>query len=279
MKEFLISCLQSTPFFPWVILTLSFFVIEEFVQPPTAEPSTVANRLLNCACGLVVCATALALKPLLYTELSFVTRHFGQGLISIKAFPDNPALTLGLAVGAFLIVQDFCFYLWHRLQHNVRMLWHIHAVHHSERSLNSTSYMRQSWIDGLVQLLCVNVPCVLILNVSLEAQYDAYLIAAAWNFFGHSNLRLQLGFMTPVLTGPQLHRLHHSLLAKHQDKNFAQFFPFWDLLFGTYVPPERHEFPPTGLHQETRIESLRLMVSWPFRQWLRHFTRQARENA
>jgi sterol desaturase/sphingolipid hydroxylase (fatty acid hydroxylase superfamily) len=207
-------------------------------------------------------------------ELSFIARHFGGGFVSLSLFSDNPPLTLVISVAAFLFVQDFFFYLWHRAEHKVRSLWDIHAVHHSEQRLNGTSYMRQNWVDGVLQTLFVNIPVVLLLNVSTEAQYDSYLIAAAWNFFGHADIRLELGILTPILTGPQLHRLHHSVLVKHHDKNFAQFFPVWDRLFGTYVAPEPGEFPPTGLASGEKIESLKLMVSWPFQQWATCFSRR-----
>src|SRR5258706_15193675 len=68
-----------------------------------------------------------------------------------------------------------------------------------------------------------------------------------WGYFIHLNLRLPLGPLTPVLGGPHLHRIHHSRLPEHQDKNFAAFFPIFDLLFGTYYPPSRAEYPATGL--------------------------------
>jgi sterol desaturase/sphingolipid hydroxylase (fatty acid hydroxylase superfamily) len=66
-------------------------------------------------------------------------------------------------------------------------------------------------------------------------------------FFNHANIRLRLGPLTPILCGPQYHRIHHSRLPEHQDKNFAALFPVIDMMFGTYHRPSRDEFPPTGL--------------------------------
>jgi sterol desaturase/sphingolipid hydroxylase (fatty acid hydroxylase superfamily) len=36
-----------------------------------------------------------------------------------------------------------------------------------------------------------------------------------------------------LLTSPQYHRIHHSLKPAHFDKNFAAWFPLWDILFRT----------------------------------------------
>jgi sterol desaturase/sphingolipid hydroxylase (fatty acid hydroxylase superfamily) len=99
-----------------------------------------------------------------------------------------------------------------------------------------------------------------------------------WGYFIHLNLRLPMGPLTPVFTGPQLHRLHHSIKPEHTDVNFAAFFPIWDILFGTYVPPKRDEWPATGLHDgEDLNHPGRAMLS-PFRDWTR-MLRKPRDKA
>ena len=45
---------------------------------------------------------------------------------------------------------------------------------------------------------------------------------------------------------PQVHRIHHSRLPEHRDRNFAQYFPVIDRVFGSFYAPRRNEFPPTG---------------------------------
>ena len=84
-----------------------------------------------------------------------------------------------------------------------------------------------------------------------------FLMFKLWGFFIHANVRLELGPLTPIISGPQLHRIHHSALAEHRDKNFATFFPFIDILFGTYYGPGKGEHPPTGLHDGEEESFLR----------------------
>ena len=63
----------------------------------------------------------------------------------------------------------------------------------------------------------------------------------------HTNVRAGYGFFSLFITGPQYHRIHHSNHPEHIDKNFAQLFPLWDVIFGTAWRPKAGEFPATGL--------------------------------
>jgi len=60
-----------------------------------------------------------------------------------------------------------------------------------------------------------------------------------------------LPWLDRVLVTPQVHRIHHSVERQHQDKNFADALPIFDIVFGTYVKPTRDEFPTTGLSDGT----------------------------
>ena len=71
-----------------------------------------------------------------------------------------------------------------------------------------------------------------------------------------------------VITGPQYHRIHHSFQLEHLDKNFAAFFPIWDILFGTYYHPGKDEFPSTGLLSGETYSNLWLASTLPFREWM-----------
>jgi sterol desaturase/sphingolipid hydroxylase (fatty acid hydroxylase superfamily) len=95
------------------------------------------------------------------------------------------------------------------------------------------------------------------------------LVTSHWSVFFHANLRLPFGPLTSVIGGPQYHRIHHSRLTKHQDRNFAAFFPIWDVLFSTYYRPRAGEWPATGLHSGEKITSFTEAFVGPFRAWFR----------
>ncbi len=146
-----------------------------------------------------------------------------------------------------LICIDFLYYWYHRAQHHFRFLWAIHELHHADVELNATSSYRTYWLEAPVQMILVTTPTLLLFGW-LGEDHARNVLGCSLSFliFSHANLKLPLGAVGRWLIGPQVHRIHHSRLPEHQDRNFAQFFPFLDRLFGSFWAPARAEFPPTG---------------------------------
>ncbi len=77
-----------------------------------------------------------------------------------------------------------------------------------------------------------------------------------------------------MIVGPQWHRLHHSIEPQHADRNFAAFFPIFDIVFGTYSKPQSGEYPATGLHLGETLNRPLLATLSPFRDWYRMLRHQ-----
>jgi sterol desaturase/sphingolipid hydroxylase (fatty acid hydroxylase superfamily) len=73
----------------------------------------------------------------------------------------------------------------------------------------------------------------------------------------HANTRISFGPLDYVLASPRFHRVHHSLAENHHDKNFASFFPFLDLLFGTAYFPRSDEMIRTGVSDKRESLTVR----------------------
>ena len=97
-------------------------------------------------------------------------------------------------------------------------------------------------------------------------------LLGAWGYIIHMNFRLDLGRLSLMLVGPQAHRIHHSILERHRDKNFAAFFPVWDILFGTFYRPKAGEYPPTGVYGVPSDASMKDILFGPFVAWKHMFT-------
>jgi sterol desaturase/sphingolipid hydroxylase (fatty acid hydroxylase superfamily) len=95
-----------------------------------------------------------------------------------------------------------------------------------------------------------------------------------YGYFVHMNVRLPLGPVTPLIAGPQWHRLHHSVEAQHTDRNFAAFFPLFDVVFGTYSRPGPNEYPATGLHSGEDLNGPLKATLSPFFDWATMFRKQ-----
>jgi sterol desaturase/sphingolipid hydroxylase (fatty acid hydroxylase superfamily) len=163
----------------------------------------------------------------------------------------------------FVLAIDFIRYWMHRAMHSVPALWRFHRAHHSDRAFNASTNVRDQWLgviygDALIAGATGLLFGGMFVPLPLTAAYIAY------GFFTHANLRLGLGPLTPLFVGPQYHRIHHSLSSWHANRNFASFFPLFDILFGTYYAPKPGEFPATGLLGE-RHDGWWRMQLLPFR--------------
>jgi sterol desaturase/sphingolipid hydroxylase (fatty acid hydroxylase superfamily) len=174
-----------------------------------------------------------------------------------------------LLVVANLFTIDFAYYWYHRAQHRFPALWAIHELHHADAELNATSSFRTFWLEMPVQAILVLTPSLLLFGDQGAIHGFGMLIGSyAFLIFSHCNFRLALGPLSSVFCGPQVHRVHHSRLPQHRDRNFAQYFPVLDRIFGTWYAPARDEFPPTGADGLASDASLGTVLARPFRIWL-----------
>jgi sterol desaturase/sphingolipid hydroxylase (fatty acid hydroxylase superfamily) len=234
------------------------------------HPAEHGQPLKHIGFNLVYTALFLLATNFLVPPLSALTKpliaRWGIGIPI--AFPDNFLGQL-LQTLAFLFIMDFFYYWFHRAQHTFGVLWVQHKIHHSEYSLNVTTGNRHHWLEEPLRVFLLWLPIGIIFQqkpVTIAWLWSAFLL---WGYFIHMNLRLPLGPLTPVFGGPQLHRIHHSNRPEHADRNFAAFFPIFDIAFGTYCKPERGMYPTTGLHDGEDLNGLVRASLAPFKAWKR----------
>lgn len=155
---------------------------------------------------------------------------------------DNPWL---YGFSAMFLV-DGLYYVYHRLQHSVPLLWRIHALHHTDPAVNITTAKRTHFLERPLQFLLLVMPVLWLLGYNERGVGLVAVAGPAILYFSHLDVRLSLGALTPVVVGPQYHRIHHALDAHEQGRNFAQAFPLFDKLGGTYRAPREREFIATG---------------------------------
>jgi sterol desaturase/sphingolipid hydroxylase (fatty acid hydroxylase superfamily) len=171
-----------------------------------------------------------------------------------------------------LLTFDLFYYWFHRVQHTTA-LWPQHAVHHSAPHLNAATAFRHHILENAVRFPFVDVPLMFIFVHSVWA--DAGLLTqlatgfvAYLGIFAHSNLRIGFGPLNWLIVSPQTHRIHHSIEARHWNRNFAAYFPVIDVVFGTYYHPRKDEYPDTGVPGiGFTLNSLPAAFMYPFREW------------
>jgi sterol desaturase/sphingolipid hydroxylase (fatty acid hydroxylase superfamily) len=165
----------------------------------------------------------------------------------------------------YALVWDFFQYWTHRTEHKLSVLWAFHRVHHSDTAVNSSTALRQSVGSIVVSFLFTHVPTIIICGGNMIPYLGVVLLFNGWGCFTHANVRIPLGPVTYVLTGPQWHRLHHGKGSHYDGVNFAAFFPFLDLIFGTQQIPKKEEWVETGLENDTSPQTPFAQSFYPWR--------------
>ena len=257
--------IAETPVKLWLAFFVIGFLLEAFLTNGGARDWRTA--LLNIRYSFVYLLAIFLLSPAINTAVNHLTKMAGAGLIDLDLFNSGSVVAqIGAAVVS-LIVVDFFYYWWHRTQHSLGWLWHQHAVHHSDESLGITTGARHHWSEFAFQAFVITLPMMILFKMSAVTVWSITTVMAFYSWFIHLNLRLGFGRLSWLACSPQLHRIHHSKLEQHFDKNFAAYFPLWDVLFGTYYPPQPNEYPPTGI-DGVKIDTVQEAALYPFKQWL-----------
>jgi sterol desaturase/sphingolipid hydroxylase (fatty acid hydroxylase superfamily) len=141
-------------------------------------------------------------------------------------------LPLALYMPLAVLVVTFQAYWAHRWMHRFPMFWQIHKIHHSAENLNWSSIYHRHFLELLLQAP-THLITVLLLGTDLVAPFG--IIFMTIDVLGHSNVRLDFGRLSYLISTPQAHRIHHSIDVRHYDSNFGNTIMLWDHLFGTFV--------------------------------------------
>jgi sterol desaturase/sphingolipid hydroxylase (fatty acid hydroxylase superfamily) len=242
------------------------YLIGFIIESDGRRTDTIPSRkevLLNSAHVLVFHAADLSIGVMTgyYLKLFFNTIHY-------KAPIQFHGGALALLALSFLAIatHDFFYYWLHRLQHSSRWLWAEHELHHSDEHVNVTTSFRHHWLDTVLQPLFILTPVFLLFNPGLGPVLWVAMFPKLMVYFVHLNFPLRFGWFNRVLSSPQSHRIHHSNLPEHMDKNFATMLPLWDILFGTYYHPKKDDWPSTGV-TGVKVTSLWQAIVLPFVSW------------
>ena len=135
-----------------------------------------------------------------------------------------------------LLIADFTYYWMHRLEHEHRILWASHSVHHSSKEYNLTISLRLSIIEGFFEWAFL-IPMILIGFNPFQA-IMCLIFIVQYQTWIHTEKIYKLGWLDEVLNTPSVHRVHHGSNRKYLDKNYGGVLMIWDKIFGTFQREE-----------------------------------------
>lgn len=170
----------------------------------------------------------------------------------------------------YFLVGELGFYWFHRLGHEVRILWADHSIHHSAETYDFTVNLRHTpfstvyrFITWLPLVLLGFHPVVLVLFA---------MTAPSFQTFCHTR---RIGRLAPwfewTFVTPSNHAVHHACNPLYLDKNYGGLLMIWDHVFGTYQRLEDEVPPVFGITRPVRTNNVFGVLAHEFRHVARDF--------
>lgn len=144
------------------------------------------------------------------------------------------------------LLDDFSFYWFHRMNHQVRLFWAGHVNHHSSEYMNFGTALRQGvgerlhkFIFWLWLPLLGFEPAMIITMISISLFYQFWIHTRA---IGRLHPWIEAVFNTP-----SHHRVHHASNVRYLDCNHGGILIIWDRIFGTFSEEVKEEPVVYGL--------------------------------
>lgn len=144
--------------------------------------------------------------------------------------------TVGRQSWAWIILflaDDFAYYWFHRLNHEVRLFWAGHVPHHSSIYMNLGTALRQGVGERAHKFLFwIWIP---LLGFDPLMMFTMMGVSLIYQFFIHTELIDKLPKpIEYIFNTPSHHRVHHASNIRYLDCNHAGILIIWDRLFGTF---------------------------------------------
>ena len=189
--------------------------------------------------SMLVLAAFVEFLPKLLAFVAFILLH------EISPLQD----VIGRQWWAWMLLfflDDFSYYWFHRLNHEVRLFWAGHVAHHSSEYMNFGTALRQGVGERLHKFLFwLWLPLL---------GFDALMILTMiglnlfYQFWVHTELVDKMPkWFEAIFNTPSHHRVHHASNIRYLDRNHAGVLIIWDKWFGTFAAETDIEKPVYGL--------------------------------
>ncbi len=180
------------------------------------------DAIANLSCGIGSQISGIFLKTVTFIGYTWLYQN------SIWKIEDNIITFVLLFIGV-----DFFYYWFHRLAHEISILWGSHVVHHQSEEYNLTVALRQAWLQGAFSWVFY-LPLAVV-GFSPASFLTIASLQTLYQFWIHTKL---IDKMNPafeyVFNTPSHHRVHHGVNPKYIDKNHGGTLIIFDRWFGTF---------------------------------------------
>jgi sterol desaturase/sphingolipid hydroxylase (fatty acid hydroxylase superfamily) len=154
------------------------------------------------------------------------------GLLYLFKAPVWVKLVLSIALLDFIAQYGV-----HYLLHQVRWMWRLHIVHHSDKNVDATTGTRHHPFDFIIRETFALI-AVIIMGMPIAFYFFYRILSVLFTYFTHANLKLPLWLdkaLSYLIVTPNMHKFHHHFKLPWTDSNYGNMLSIWDRLFGTFA--------------------------------------------
>ena len=142
-----------------------------------------------------------------------------------------------------LLLDFFGAYVPHYVEHNIKPLWMIHLVHHTDYKVDTTTANRHHPFESVIRFV-FTLMGVFIVGTPIAIVFIYQSLSLIATQFTHANIRLPKKVddaLSLILVSPDMHKVHHHYVLPYTDSNYGNIFSVWDQIFGTFMKLDRNK--------------------------------------
>ena len=241
MVETIINYFDSIPYLNRAIILVGgitfFWMLEGSIPLFKFSYNKLKHSIPNFFFTFTTILINFSLAFLLLKSSDWVSNN-NFGLIHLYSFPFWIKTILGI-----LLLDLVGAYLAHYVEHNVKPLWMIHLVHHSDHKVDTTTANRHHPLESLIRFI-FTVLGIFVSGVPIGVVMLYQSLSIISTQFTHANIKLSKKvdkIISYIFVSPDMHKIHHHYRLPYTDKNYGNIFSIWDRIFGTFIYYEREK--------------------------------------
>ena len=196
-----------------------------------------------------------------------VNENFG-----ILSFFSEAPLIFKVLIG-ILLLDFFGAYLAHYLEHQIKPLWMIHLVHHSDHKVDTTTANRHHPLESLIRF-AFTLFGIIIIGAPIGYIMLYQSISLIFSQFNHANIKLPKALdkvISYIFVSPDMHKIHHHYRLPYTDANYGNIFSIWDHMLGTYMNFDREKikYGVDVFPDEKKNSKIKELLKQPFEPYQR----------
>jgi sterol desaturase/sphingolipid hydroxylase (fatty acid hydroxylase superfamily) len=183
-----------------------------------------------------------------------------------------PEMSLWLYALLGVLLLDFIgAYVPHYVEHNVKPLWMIHLVHHTDHKVDTTTANRHHPFESLIRFV-FTLFGVFIVGTPIAIVFLYQSLSLVATQFTHANIKMPKNVdevMSYVLVSPDMHKVHHHHVLPYTDSNYGNIFSIWDRILGTFMKLDRGKlvYGVDVFPDEVKNSSITELLKQPFQKY------------